>query len=174
METRKFIICILYLLLTGSTPAQEQGLTDDQRQNYYTGKLSIIRGEKPGNIRKWQAYRGYAPISEIALFQLAGTHEDINQINNYRENARKKMKIGMVGMIARAAVALVGGLKLYDPEAKSHNTVSLAGLAIFGISFGVFNNGQVKTQKNWAPYQKARKISDKFNKQLLIQIEGSF
>jgi hypothetical protein len=198
---RGFLITILFpLIVTAQEASWTWPLSEEQQKAYTREKLSVeIQGMTLGSYsaslysgtfaaaswRRWTAYQGFEPLSEVQFFALTGYPREAAQAQSYKSNNDAMTAVGCVLGIVGGVVAIVGATKKttthYDygygiqgdiEESDPSEGMVLGGLVVSTVGWALMYSGIVGSSKNWAPAAVVQEIADTFNKKVLQEIKN--
>lgn len=185
------LVFLLSLFVVAETLAQSQGagrLTGQERKEFIRRRLSLeVEGRSVGMVsgtgtlgsagivtfsglgssaswRKWTAYEGFNPISEVEFYRKTGYLEEMKRAAGYKAGKKKALTLGICGMALGAGLAF-GGLAAENYGLAFGGCGALAICAV-PTAMNAFSMGL-----NWAPYSAVAGMADEYNERLFFEIK---
>lgn len=180
---KRLLIIIICILLTEFSLSQELDLSEHQQKRYTREKLTVeTKGMAIGSYneniglgmltswRKWQAYKGFYPISEAYFFHLADYDKESKLAKKYKSNTDLMFGGGLL-LFLTGSIFLTAGLTSGDDG--DFGFIMIGSVSyIFGT--GLFIGSIARSKKNWAPCSLAYDVAEEYNRKILLQIKGNF
>jgi hypothetical protein len=176
-------LIVVFILIATSLFPQQDNLTVEQLDEYFTSKLSIgvyeIReGERhfvepsPG-VRNWQAYQGEKMISETKFYLITGYKYEAKKAMDYRLGSIPLILISPLPAYAgiRLTAALLEEYDATDTSSQNSGDILLLPIAAIVISVLIFKAGLGRLVNNRSAYSKAQVIMDEYNERLFREMK---
>lgn len=175
-------IAVTLLLLTVPLIAQTQDMTSEQQkafnqQSLYIDAAALIVSPwllfmNPTHI--WTARQGYQPISEAALYSIAGHPEEAKKASIHK-TIGWSLLLGGAAMVVGGSIWMIAGQPsdYSDPDYMSKlQTALYGGMVVSLVGVIPLYIGIGKVRSNWSSVQQASILTEEYNKGLAESIRN--